>query len=485
MSPMPSVSYSITIRLEFAARSAAVSDITGRIEHHGATVTALDVSASGPERMRADITVLTAGHDHAVEVVDDLRSVDGVELGKVSDRTFLAHLGGKLTIESKVPIRHRDDLSMVYTPGVARVVKAIADNPEDARRLTIKRNTVAVVSDGSAILGLGDLGPLAAMPVMEGKAALFKRFADIDAFPICLDAHSVEDIVAHVKALAPVFAGINLEDISAPRCFEIEDRLRAELDIPVFHDDQHGTAIVVVAALRNALRVVEKEIGSVRIVLSGAGAAGTAILRLLRAAGARDVVVTDIDGIVHEDRENLTGRLPWIAEVTNPRGLTGTLQDAIRDADVFIGVSAGNILNAEDVATMADRAVVFAMANPTPEIDPAGASKHAEVVATGRSDFANQINNVLAFPGVFRGLLDAHATHVNDRMLLAAARALADVVTDEELNPAYIIPSVFKEGVTKAVAGAVEQAAREELGTVDTITGAVPAVYGEEITFTG
>lgn len=482
---MPSVSYSITIRLEFAARSAAVSDITGRIEHHGATVTALDVSASGPERMRADITVLTAGHDHAVEVVDDLRSVDGVELGKVSDRTFLAHLGGKLTIESKVPIRHRDDLSMVYTPGVARVVKAIADNPEDARRLTIKRNTVAVVSDGSAILGLGDLGPLAAMPVMEGKAALFKRFADIDAFPICLDAHSVEDIVAHVKALAPVFAGINLEDISAPRCFEIEDRLRAELDIPVFHDDQHGTAIVVVAALRNALRVVEKEIGSVRIVLSGAGAAGTAILRLLRAAGARDVVVTDIDGIVHEDRENLTGRLPWIAEVTNPRGLSGTLQDAIRDADVFIGVSAGNILNAEDVATMADRAVVFAMANPTPEIDPAEASKHAEVVATGRSDFANQINNVLAFPGVFRGLLDAHATHVNDRMLLAAARALADVVTDEELNPAYIIPSVFKEGVTKAVAGAVEQAAREELGTVDTITGAVPAVYGEEITFTG
>ena len=485
MSPMPSVSYSITIRLEFAARSAAVSDITGRIEHHGATVTALDVSASGPERMRADITVLTAGHDHAVEVVDDLRSVDGVELGKVSDRTFLAHLGGKLTIESKVPIRHRDDLSMVYTPGVARVVKAIADNPEDARRLTIKRNTVAVVSDGSAILGLGDLGPLAAMPVMEGKAALFKRFADIDAFPICLDAHSVEDIVAHVKALAPVFAGINLEDISAPRCFEIEDRLRAELDIPVFHDDQHGTAIVVVAALRNALRVVEKEIGSVRIVLSGAGAAGTAILRLLRAAGARDVVVTDIDGIVHEDRENLTGRLPWIAEVTNPRGLSGTLQDAIRDADVFIGVSAGNILNAEDVATMADRAVVFAIANPTPEIDPAEASKHAEVVATGRSDFANQINNVLAFPGVFRGLLDAHATHVNDRMLLAAARALADVVTDEELNPAYIIPSVFKEGVTKAVAGAVEQAAREELGTVDTITGAVPAVYGEEITFTG
>jgi malate dehydrogenase (oxaloacetate-decarboxylating) len=358
---MPSVSYSITIRLEFAARSAAVSDITGRIEQHGATVTALDVSASGPERMRADITVLTSGHDHAMEVVDSLKDLAGVELGKVSDRTFLAHLGGKLTVESKLPIRHRDDLSMIYTPGVARVVKAIAENPEDARRLTIKRNTVAVVSDGSAILGLGDLGPLAAMPVMEGKAALFKRFADIDAFPICLDAHTVDEIVAHVKAIAPVFAGINLEDISAPRCFEIEDRLRAELDIPVFHDDQHGTAIVVVAALRNALRVVEKDISTARIVLSGAGAAGTAILRLLRAAGARDIIVTDIDGIVHEDREQLEGRLPWIAEVTNPRQLTGTLQDAVAGADVFIGVSAGNILTADDVATMAERSIVVGL----------------------------------------------------------------------------------------------------------------------------
>jgi malate dehydrogenase (oxaloacetate-decarboxylating) len=485
MTPSPSVSYSITIRLEFEARSAAVSDITGLIERDGGSVTALDVSASGPERMRADITLLTAGHDHAMEIVEKLKHLDGVELGKVSDRTFLAHLGGKLTIQSKNPIRHRDDLSLVYTPGVARVVKAIAENPEDARRLTIKRNTVAVVSDGSAILGLGDLGPLAAMPVMEGKAALFKRFADIDAFPLCLDAHSVDDIVAHVKAIAPVFAGINLEDISAPRCFEIEDRLRAELDIPVFHDDQHGTAIVVVAALRNALRVVEKDITSARIVLSGAGAAGTAILRLLRAAGARDIVVTDIDGIIHEARPQLTGRLPWIAEVTNPRELTGTLQDAVADADVFIGVSAGNILSAADVATMADRSIVFAMANPTPEIDPAEAAQHAEVVATGRSDFANQINNVLAFPGVFRGLLDAHATRVSDRMLLAAARALADVVTDEELNPTYIVPSVFDERVTKAVAGAVENVAREELGTVDTITGAMPAIYADEITLDG
>lgn len=485
MSPAPSVSHSITVRVEFQARTAAVSDITSSIEHHGGVVTALDVSASGPERMRADITVLTAGNDHAAEVVEALRDLEGVDLGKVSDRTFLAHLGGKLTVQSKVPIRHRDDLSMVYTPGVARVVKAIAEHPEDARRLTIKRNTVAVVTDGSAILGLGDLGPLAAMPVMEGKAALFKRFADIDAFPICLDAHSVEDIVSHVKAIAPVFAGINLEDISAPRCFEIEDRLREELDIPVFHDDQHGTAIVVVAALRNALRVVGKEIGTARIVLSGAGAAGTAILRLLRAAGARDVVVNDIEGIVHQGREGMTGRLPWIAEVTNPRGLTGTLQDAVRGADVFIGVSAGNILDAEDVATMAERSIVFAMANPVPEIDPLEAAKHAEVVATGRSDFANQINNVLAFPGVFRGLLDARASHVSDRMLLAASEALADVVEADELNPTYIIPSVFDERVTKAVAKAVEKVAREESGTVDTITGAIPAIHAEQISFEG
>lgn len=481
MAPQPSVSYSITIRLEFAAESTKISAITGTIERMGGSVTALDVNASGPERMRADLTVLTAGHDHAMEVVEKLKSIESVEMGRVSDRTFLAHLGGKLRIESKVPIRHRDDLSMVYTPGVARVVQAIADNPEDARRLTIKRNTVAVVTDGSAILGLGDLGPLAAMPVMEGKAALFKRFADIDAFPICLDATSVDDIVAHVKAIAPVFAGINLEDISAPRCFEIEDRLRAELDIPVFHDDQHGTAICVVAALTNALRVVEKKIESARIVLAGAGAAGTAILRLLRAAGARDVVVTDIDGIVHEGRENLEGRLGWIAEVTNPRGVTGTLSDAVKDADVFIGVSAGNILSEADVESMAEQSIVFAMANPTPEIDPAIAAQHAAVVATGRSDFANQINNVLAFPGVFRGMLDAHASDVSDQMLLAAAAALAEVVTPEELNPTHIIPSVFNDKVTKAVAGAVEQVAREEAGTVDTITGAIPVVNGKAI----
>ena len=481
----PSPGHSLILRVQVPATTDATSAIASSVASAGAIVTALDVVESTPETLTVDVSCNVGDDAHRERLISSLESQDGLEVHKVSDRTFLIHLGGKIEVTPRVSLRNRDDLSRAYTPGVARVCMAIHDNPADARRLTVKRNTVAVVTDGSAILVLGDLGPLAAMPVMEGKAALFKRFADIDAFPICLDSHSVDDIVAHVKAIAPVFAGINLEDISAPRCFEIEDRLRAELDIPVFHDDQHGTAIVVVAALRNALRVVEKDISTARIVLSGAGAAGTAILRLLRAAGARDIIVTDIDGIVHEQREQLEGRLPWIAEVTNPRQLTGTLQDAVAGADVFIGVSAGDILTADDVATMAERSIVFAMANPTPEIDPAEAVKHAEVVATGRSDFANQINNVLAFPGVFRGLLDAHATRVTDRMLLAAAKALADVVTPEELNPTYIVPSVFHDGVTKAVASAVEQVAREDAGTVDTITGTMAAVYADEITLDG
>ena len=481
MATQASVSYSITIRLIFAAESTTISAISSAIESTGGVVTALDVSASGNEYMQSDLTVLTSGQAHALEVVDQIKTIEGVEILRVSDRTFLAHLGGKLKIESTVPIRNRDDLSMVYTPGVARVVQAIADQPEDARRLTIKRNTVAVVTDGSAILGLGNLGPLAALPVMEGKAALFKRFANIDAFPICLDATEVDDIVAHVKAIAPVFAGINLEDISAPRCFDIEDRLRAELDIPVFHDDQHGTALCVTAALHNALRVVNKELNSIKIVLSGAGAAGTAILRLLLAAGARNIVVTDIHGVVHKDRRELEGRLPWIANNTNPEGITGGLSEAIAGADVFIGVSAGNVLSEAQLKTMAKDSVVFAMANPTPEIDPQIAAKHAKVVATGRSDFANQINNVLAFPGVFRGLLDARATKISDEMLLAAARALASVVSDEELNPAYIIPSVFNEKVTTAVASAVEKVARAEAGNERALTGAIPVVNSRAV----
>jgi len=469
MPAAPSVSNSITVRLQLPARATAVSELTTAIERSGGLVTGLDVTASGASRLRVDVTAAARDTAHADEIVEAMRSVEGVEIGKVSDRTFLVHLGGKLKIESKVPIRNRDDLSLIYTPGVARVCQAIAENPADARRLTIKRNTVAVVTDGSAVLGLGNLGPLAALPVMEGKAALFKRFADIDAFPICLDTQDTDEIVAAVKAIAPVFAGINLEDISAPRCFEVEARLREELDIPVFHDDQHGTAIVTLAALRNALRVVGKKLEDVRIVMSGAGAAGTAILKLLLKAGARDVVVADREGVVHANREDIVrnghDNLRWISTHTNQAGRTGTLKSAVAGADVFIGVSAPDVLDGADIATMADDAIVFALANPEPEVDPAEAARHATVVATGRSDFANQINNVLAFPGVFRGLLDAASTAVTDDVLLAAAEALAGTVTDEELNPAYIIPSVFHPDVAKVVAAAVHAAVQKPRDT--------------------
>ena len=459
MSAVPSVSYSITVRLEVPAGGASVSQLTTAVEQAGGAVTALDVTASGHERLRMDVTVAARDTDHADELVELMTAVPGVTIGKVSDRTFLMHLGGKIEMASKHPIRNRDDLSMIYTPGVARVCLAIAKNPEDARRLTIKRNSIAVITDGSAVLGLGNIGPQAALPVMEGKAALFKRFAGIDAWPLCLDTQDTDEIIAVVKAVAPGFAGINLEDISAPRCFEVERRLRDALDIPVFHDDQHGTAIVVLAALYNALRVVGKNIADVRIVMSGAGAAGTAIIKLLIEAGAGEIVVADIEGVVHRQRDGLVGELLWLAEHTNSVGLTGSLRAAVAGADVFIGVSAPNVLSGEDVATMAEKAIVFALANPEPEVDPADASRYAAVVATGRSDFPNQINNVLAFPGVFRGLLDARSSEITSTMLLAAARALAGVVSDAELNASYITPSVFNADVHTAVAAAVRRAA--------------------------
>jgi len=459
---LPSVQYSITIRLEAPAKNTAVSELTAIIERSGGSVTAVDVNHSDAERVRIDLTCACTNSEHAEQIVESLRQVSGVVVGKVSDRTFLAHLGGKLTIESKLPIRNRDDLSLIYTPGVARICEAIVKDPSDARRLTIKRNTIAVVSDGSAVLGLGNIGPLAALPVMEGKAALFKRFANIDAFPICLDTQDTEEIVRTVKAIAPVFAGINLEDISAPRCFEIEARLRAELDIPVFHDDQHGTAIVCLAALRNALKVVNKNIGDVQLVMSGAGAAGTAVLKLLFAAGLRHAIVADQKGIIHVGREDIEpeSSLGWISQETNKTGNSGTLKDALVGADVFIGVSAGNLLEAADIEKMASDAIVFALANPTPEIEPAEAAKFAAVVATGRSDFANQINNVLAFPGFFRGLLDAGANVITEKMLLAAAEALATCVEPEELNASYIVPSVFHPDVTQRVADAVRLASK-------------------------
>ncbi|WP_091080008.1 NAD-dependent malic enzyme [Microlunatus sagamiharensis] len=459
MSAVPSVSYSITVRLEVPAGGTSVSQLTTAVEQAGGIVTALDVTASGHERLRMDVTVAARDTNHADEIVDVMAAVPGVVIGKVSDRTFLMHLGGKIEMQTKHPIRNRDDLSMIYTPGVARVCLAIAKNKDDARRLTVKRNSIAVISDGSAVLGLGNIGPEAALPVMEGKAALFKRFAGIDAWPLVLDTQDVDEIITVAKAVAPGFAGINLEDISAPRCFEVERRLREQLDIPVFHDDQHGTAIVVLAALYNALRVVGKHITDVRIVMSGAGAAGTAIIKLLLAAGAGDIVVADIEGVVHRSRDGLVGELLWLAEHTNRLDVTGSLREAVAGADVFIGVSAPNVLRGEDVATMADQAIVFALANPEPEVDPAEAARHAAVVATGRSDFPNQINNVLAFPGVFRGLLDAQSSEITETMLLAAARALAGVVSDAELNAAYITPSVFNPDVHTAVAAAVRKAA--------------------------
>ncbi|WP_017570787.1 NAD-dependent malic enzyme [Nocardiopsis halotolerans] len=462
MATLPSVSYSITVRLELDAGGSAVGSLTNAVEQVGGMVTALDVAAAGHERIRIDVTCAARDTEHAQAIVDALGAVEGVVVHKVSDRTFLMHLGGKIEMKSKVPLRNRDELSMAYTPGVARVSQAIAANKDDARRLTIKRNSVAVVTDGSAVLGLGNIGPEAAMPVMEGKAALFKRFADIDAWPIALDTQDVDEIVRTVQLLAPGFGGINLEDISAPRCFEVEARLRELLDIPVFHDDQHGTAIVVLAALRNALRVVGKKLSEVRIAMSGAGAAGTAILKLLMHAGARDIIVSDVHGAVHTGREDLDANLRWIAENTNPKGYDGDLRGAVAGADVFIGVSAPNVLGGEDIAEMNEDSIIFALANPDPEVDPDVAHLHASVVATGRSDYPNQINNVLVFPGVFRGLLDAQSRDVTSDMMVAAAEALADVVTEDELGPNYIIPSVFHSDLSNHVATAVREAAQRD-----------------------
>ena len=457
--PVPGPGYSITVRLEAPPSASAAGDLTSAVGRAGGVITAFDVVESHGDRVVIDLTCNALSANHAKDITDTLETLPGIVVRKVSDRTFLVHLGGKIEVTSKVPLRNRDDLSRAYTPGVARVCQAIAENPEDARRLTIKRNTVAVVTDGSAVLGLGNIGPAAALPVMEGKAALFKKFAGVDAWPICLDTQDTEEIIRTVQILAPVYGGINLEDIAAPRCFEIEARLRELLDIPVFHDDQHGTAIVVVAALRNALRVVTKDIKDCKIVVCGAGAAGSAIIRLLLPQEPGDVIAVDVEGIVHRDREGMDVNLKSIAERTNKKNAKGRLRDALVEADVFIGVSAPNLFGADQVATMNKDSIVFALANPDPEIDPMEAQKHAAVVATGRSDFPNQINNVLAFPGVFRGLLDAHARTITDAMLLAAANAIADVVSPDQLNASFIVPSVFDATVSPAVAEAVRKEA--------------------------
>ncbi len=454
--------YGITMRIEAKTNLSPTSLIPTAIMKAGGTLTALDVVESHHDRVVIDVTCDARDAEHAEAITAAITATSPhITVKKVSDRTFLLHLGGKLEVHSKVPLKTRDDLSRAYTPGVARICLAIAADKSNARRLTIKRNTVAVVSDGSAVLGLGNLGPEAAMPVMEGKAALFKRFADVDAWPICLDTQDTEEIIRTVQLIAPGFGGINLEDISAPRCFEIERRLRDLLDIPVFHDDQHGTAIVVLAALVNALRLVKKNLSDVRIVLIGAGAAGNAITRLLMLSGAKNITAFDSKGIINQQSAHIDEMRTWLIENTNKANKSHSLSEEMKGADVFIGVSAPNVISEENVASMAKNAIVFALANPDPEIDPNMAHKHARIVATGRSDYPNQINNVLAFPGLFRGLLDAHVSKITDEMLVAAAHAISECVTSEELNENFIIPSVFNPAVSPAVSNAVFSIAKK------------------------
>jgi malate dehydrogenase (oxaloacetate-decarboxylating) len=449
--------YGITIRVEGSPELQPVALITTTITNAGATITALDVVESLLEKVVIDVTCDTVDADHAQEIHNALSAHNGLTVRKVSDRTFLLHLGGKIEVTSKVPLKTRDDLSRAYTPGVARISQAIVDDPSDVRRLTMKRNTVAVVTDGSAVLGLGNIGPAAALPVMEGKAALFKRFANVDAWPVCLDTQDVDEIVRTVQLIAPVYGGINLEDISAPRCFEVERRLRELLDIPVFHDDQHGTAIVVLAALRNALKLVKKDMSNVKIIMSGAGAAGTAIARLLVLSGATNIIAFDIDGAISKNSASDGAMRDWFIEHSNKDDFKGSIHEALSGADIFIGVSAPNVLKEADIASMAAGSIVFALANPDPEIDPVIARKYAAVVATGRSDHPNQINNVLAFPGIFRGLLDANAHKITDKLLVAAAEAIADCVSPSQLNTSFIVPSVFDPNVVTQVAAAVKK----------------------------
>jgi len=453
--------YGITIRVDGPASAQPVSEITQAISAAGASITALDVVESVLDRVVIDVTCDAIDAEHAEAITAAISKNPNLNVRKVSDRTFLLHLGGKIEVSSKVPLKTRDDLSRAYTPGVARISQAIAADPSDLRRLTIKRNTVAVVTDGSAVLGLGNIGPGAALPVMEGKAALFKRFADVDAWPVCLDTQDVDEIVRTVQIIAPVYGGINLEDISAPRCFEIEARLRDLLDIPVFHDDQHGTAIVVLAALTNALKLVKKDLKSTKIILSGVGAAGTAVARLLVAKGATNIIGFDKDGLVFEDKGAADPMRTWFVEHCSPGSFRGDIHEAMKDADVFIGVSAPNVLNENDVKSMAKNAIVFALANPDPEIDPVVARKYATVVATGRSDQPNQINNVLVFPGFFRGLLDANISKITDEMLVLAAEAISSCVSDEQLNANFIVPSVFDLNVVAKVAAAVKKSPKQ------------------------
>ena len=455
----PSASFSATLRVHLDDRPGAFADVARAIGDAGGSLGAIDLVRIEAGKKIRDITVDASSADHIEQIVAAVHALPGVEVEHVSDRTFLLHLGGKIEMSSKVPLKTRDDLSMAYTPGVARVCTAIAEDVTKVWNLTIKQNTVAVVSDGTAVLGLGDIGPEAAMPVMEGKAVLFKEFAGVDAWPICLATTDVDEIVNTVAAIAPGFGGINLEDISAPRCFEIESRLKERLDIPVFHDDQHGTAIVTAAAFLNALKLVGKRAEDVRVVLTGVGAAGIAVTDMLLGLGVRNVIGCDRHGAIYRGREELGPFKELFAEKTNPEGFRGTADEALAGADVFVGLSGPGAITRDGIAAMAADAIVFAMANPTPEVQPEEIEGLAAVVATGRSDYPNQINNVLAFPGVFRGALDVRATGIDEEMKLAAAHAIAEVVKPEELSAEYIIPSVFNRDVAPAVAGAVSAAA--------------------------
>jgi malate dehydrogenase (oxaloacetate-decarboxylating) len=442
----------------------------------GGSLGAIDIKAVTKTHKIRDITLQARDEAHGESIVEHLKTLGIVDVLNVSDRTFLMHLGGKIRITSKSPVVTRDDLSMVYTPGVGRVCMAIHKDPAKAYKLTIKANTVAIVSDGTAVLGLGDIGPEAAMPVMEGKAMLFKEFANVDAFPICLDTKDTEEIIRTVKNIAPGFGGINLEDISAPRCFEIEARLKKELNIPVFHDDQHGTAVVVLAALTNAMKLVHKEIKDLKIVVTGVGAAGVACSKMMMAAGATNLIGFDRTGAIHKGRTNLNYMKQWFAENTNPAGFTGTVKEALEGADLFLGLSGPGVIEPEDLAKMNKDAIVFAMANPTPEVMPEEAAPYVRIMATGRSDYPNQINNVLCFPGIFRGALDCLATDINDEMTLAAAAAIAGAIPPEELAEDYIIPGVFDRRVATAVAAAVVKAAIET-GVARRIPGMEESAY--------
>jgi malate dehydrogenase (oxaloacetate-decarboxylating) len=457
-----SASYSATLRVLLPDSPGSFARVAKAIGDAGGLLGAIDlVRVEEHEKVR-DVTVQAGSSEHLEAIVAAVRAVEGVDVEHVSDRTFLLHLGGKLKVVPRTPLKTRDDLSMAYTPGVARVCQAIAADPDSAWNLTIKKNTVAVVSDGTAVLGLGDIGPEAAMPVMEGKAVLFKEFGDVDAFPLCVPTKDVDEIVAFCKALAPTFGGINLEDISAPRCFEIEQRLRNELDIPVFHDDQHGTAIVTLAAVVNALEVVGKRLEDVTVVMTGVGAAGIATADILMHAGARNVIGADQRGAVYRGRVDLSDAKAAFAERSNPDNRQGTADELLAGADVFIGLSAPGAITAAGVRTMAPGAIVFAMANPNPEVAPEEIAEHVTVVGTGRSDYPNQINNVLAFPGVFRGALDVRASAITEGMKVAASHALATVIAPDELGPEYVIPGVFNRDVAPRVAAAVAEAAERD-----------------------